>query len=469
VLEPYVFILAAIGLLLFVWGQEAILTGLIVSSVLQAMAFINISDSPIIAYYFFGALFIVRALIDLLRNPQKGSPENQPYRPLIWLFAFTTLSILGAFFLPQIFTGTLVYSPKLAIDEQFYGLSRLVFTSSHANQALQLLVNAMICAIIWLRRIPPAALVKAIFVGFYVEITIALWQLASNTTGIYFPAEWLYTAKGWSLGDQQKIGSFSRINGSFIEPSLLATYLMGFFGFLLIWWVRRPSWQLLLGLLAAIFVMLTTTSSTAYFGLLLITLAVLVGLGFFQLINGGWVDKTLLMILLAMVIIIWLSAMLLIGFGDVRELFNLVLLQKSEGDSFRVRIDADLQSLQILWQTYGLGVGLGSNRPSSFLTFLLSNVGVAGFVLFVMFVVSLSKSALRTAKESANLQLFDWSIAALWGLWTTIVAKVISQPDLSYSPMWVWIFLLISLGAANVPSTLRTSSAPNSSSNNCLA
>jgi hypothetical protein len=114
-------------------------------------------------------------------------------------------------------------------------------------------------------------------------------------------------------------------------------------------------------------------------------------------------------------------------------------------------------------------VGLGSNRPSSFLTFLLSNVGVAGFVLFVMFVVSLSKSALRTAKESANPQLFDWSIAAVWGLWTTIVAKVISQPDLSYSPMWVWIFLLISLGAANVPGTLRTLSAPNTSSNSCLA
>jgi hypothetical protein len=162
-------------------------------------------------------------------------------------------------------------------------------------------------------------------------------------------------------------------------------------------------------------------------------------------INGGWTSKSLLIVIFTTVAVIWIGLMVFVGSPEVRDLINVVLLQKSDGDSFRVRLESDLQGFEILWHTYGLGVGLGSNRPSSFLTFLLSNLGVLGFLLFVMFLVTLTRLALHNISRLKQDGMNNWVVAGVWGLWATIVAKIIAQPDLSFSPMWVWIFFLACL------------------------
>ena len=453
-LELSTLIFVIIGIALFPFGLEAILTALIVSSVLQALAFINIGDSPITAYYFFGPLFIVRGLLDLLWKKPVITWTPGRNAPIISLSLFVFLSIFGVFVLPNMFYGLLVYSPKLGIDDQVNNMTRLALDSTNLNQAAQLLVNALIVLIIWLEPISTRVVVRAIFFAWGIAIFFALWQLLANTTGFYFPEEYLYTAEGWSLGNDQFIGSFARVNSTFVEPSSFATYLTGMYGFLLVLWIKRPSWTLLSCVLLTVFAMLITVSSTAYLSLFMILIIILLGLGFVPLLKSGWVDKSVAMIFLTLIVIACLLLMLWLGSEQVRELIDVVLLQKSDGDSFGVRFDADIQSVQILWNTYGLGVGLGSNRPSSFLLFLLSNVGILGFLLFTFFIYSLVRSALRNTALSATSQdgqnlLHDWAVAGIWGLGSIILAKVIAQPDLSFSPMWVWVFLLTSLGAFN--------------------
>jgi hypothetical protein len=144
----------------------------------------------------------------------------------------------------------------------------------------------------------------------------------------------------------------------------------------------------------------------------------------------------------ATVAVIWIGLMVFVGSPELRDLVNVVLLEKSDGDSFKVRLESDLHSFEILWRTYGLGVGLGSNRPSSFLTFLLSNVGIFGFLLFALFLVTLSRLALHNISRFNHGSMNNWAVAGAWGLWATIVAKFSAQPDLSFPPMWVWIFFL---------------------------
>jgi hypothetical protein len=444
VLETGTVVFSGLGIVLFLLGQQAILTGLIISSIFQATAFINIGDSPIIVYYFFGVLFVLRGVVDLFWLPLGWRVPKQN-NPLLYLLGFVLIAVLGAFILPQIFYGTLVYSPKISIDDQFNNMTHLALESQHFNQSIQLLVNALIFIIIWFRIISPLAFIRAIVFSLVFALGIALWQVVSNATNIYFPKELLYTVEGWSVGNEQLIGSFSRVNSTFLEPSVFATYLTGVFAFLLIWWVKRPNWILLGGVLLTLFAMLITTSTTAYLGLVGVLVCILLGVGLLQLINGGWTSKSLLVLLFATVAVIWIGLMVFVGSPDLGDLVNVVLLQKSDGDSFKVRMESDLQGFEILWNTYGLGVGLGSNRPSSFLTFLLSNVGILGFLLFVMFLVSLTRLALHNISRLNQESMNNWAVAGAWGLWATIVAKISAQPDLSFSPMWVWIFFLACL------------------------
>ena len=444
-LELSTFIIGGIGIITFLFGLEFILVGLIISSVLQAMAFINLGNNPIIVYYFFALLFIVRGLLDLCLERDTILWAAALNTPLLYLSLFVFYSSFGALIFPNVFAGMLVYSPKLGIDDQFNNMTRLAFEASNLNQVAQLLVNVLMIGIIWLKPMTPTLFIRAILIAWGIVMFFALWQWLANMTGIYFPEAYLFTVVGWSLGTDQVIGSFARVNGPFVEPSSLATYLCGMYGFFLIWWIKNPNWRLCLCLLLTIFAILITVSSTAYLGLFMILGAVLWALGLVPLFKSGSLDKSVGMIFLALILSIFLLVMLLLGSEQVRELINVVLFQKSSGDSFVVRFDADIESLHILWRTYGLGVGLGSNRPSSFLLFLLSNVGVLGFLFFTLFIISLAHSALKNTAQSDEPTLHNLASAAVWGLCSILLAKTIAQPDLSFSSLWIWIFLLASM------------------------
>ena len=100
-----------------------------------------------------------------------------------------------------------------------------------------------------------------------------------------------------------------------------------------------------------------------------------------------------------------------------------VIGEKLGTSSYSDRTLTDNRSFQIVLEKYGLGVGLGSNRSSSFTAFLLSTTGIVGFGLFVWAVVAtvrpvLSDRAMRPA---------------LWALVALLIAKVVSSPDLADS------------------------------------
>lgn len=450
--EPSTVLFSCIGIVLFVAGADAILVGVVVASVFQAMAFVNISSSPLIIYYFFCMLFLARNVLDFLWCPRVFKRVREQEAPLLWLAFLCVFSVGGAYILPQVFYGEMVYSPKLSIDEQNNNLSPLALESANFNQAAQFVVNALVFTAIWLRTASPKAMVNTILVSLYVTIFFAFWQSASNFSGVYFPDDFLYTVDGWSIGNQQVVGTFSRINSVFLEPSTFSTYLVGIFAFLLVWWVKRPSWLVVPALLGTICAMLLTTSTTGYLGLVLLPLFVLLGFGMAQVFVGGFLDKPLFAIAILIALVIWVAAVVVLGSADMQELLDLVLAEKSGGESFRNRLEADLQSLEIFSRTYGLGLGLGSNRPSSFASLLLSNLGLLGSLAFIMFMLGLSRLALRLARQRMDTNKLALVIATIWGLWATVTAKIISQPDLTFAPLWVWIFLLAAFCASPLAS-----------------
>lgn len=226
--EPSTLILAVIGLTCFLLGTQVLLVGLVIASVFQAMSFIAIGEGPLIVYYFFGVLFILHNGIDLLWQAAAPTSLGDKTYPLYWLLLFVVITMLGVLVLPLVFKGMMVYSPKLSIDDQYNNLTPLAFNSSHLNQLAQLLINALIFLIVWIRKIPPQRFLVALVWSLGITVGFAVWQLFSHLTGAYFPSEWLYTVSNWSIGNEQRFGIFPRINGVFLEPSTMATYLVGF-------------------------------------------------------------------------------------------------------------------------------------------------------------------------------------------------------------------------------------------------
>jgi hypothetical protein len=118
-----------------------------------------------------------------------------------------------------------------------------------------------------------------------------------------------------------------------------------------------------------------------------------------------------------------------------REILTVLTVSKGESGSFINRTAADLYSLQLVFQTYGLGVGLGSNRSSSLLATLVSNVGVAGTLAFLVFYFRLFGTL---PQEYA---WFKWAGFALF------LNMVLGVSDITMPLLWVPIFLAIQFGA----------------------
>ena len=93
------------------------------------------------------------------------------------------------------------------------------------------------------------------------------------------------------------------------------------------------------------------------------------------------------------------------------------------------------RALEIVQETYGLGVGMGSNRASSFMASLVSNTGVLGALLFCSMLASLLWRYIKAPK------LTDMQIFVATALPTATLAMSLGIPDLNLPMYWGFIFL----------------------------
>jgi hypothetical protein len=112
-----------------------------------------------------------------------------------------------------------------------------------------------------------------------------------------------------------------------------------------------------------------------------------------------------------------------------------VLIVRKAKQQDGVRELSNKRALEIVQETYGLGVGMGSNRASSFFASLVSNTGVLGAALFCAMLVSLLWRYVR-APALTDMQLF---VAV--ALPTATLAMGLGIPDLNLPMYWGFIFL----------------------------
>ncbi|MDA8870110.1 hypothetical protein N9H93_01800 [Rhizobiaceae bacterium] len=222
-----------------------------------------------------------------------------------------------------------------------------------------------------------------------VNVALAILDLVTHATGT---AQWLGFMRNASyaiLTDSEK-GGLKRIVGSFSEASAFAVFTLALFAVACSLWLdatvaKRRSLLLALALLA---LLLASTSGTAYVGLILVLTFLLLRHLARRLSGHRSVGLVPVLCVVLATAVISLAIVVLAPSAttEIGTFLNETVFDKAVSQSGQERSMWNATAFKNAVDTYGLGVGIGGARASSYALVLLSNVGVPGFLLYLAFI-----------------------------------------------------------------------------------
>ena len=410
------------GVYCFFLKEDGLFGLLIIASVFEASSAINFADRGIQPYYIIATLVILRALIKWSLGIQRGSSVPRG----AWLLLFGVIAIGSAFILPSVFAGVPVYDPKIGIDDGFLVRPPLRFGLNNLGQ-----VGFLACHIATAYSIPSlnfsfSKTRRGYTLAFYIIAVVIIAQSAFQGAGLPFPDSLIRNNPGYAITDSTFGVSGTRNSGTCTEPSIAGAFLVLFgCGFLAEYLAGKGGiWKALLALIVSGLV----ASSGSLVTIGVITPLLLLRFSPFKTVLSINTTQMLryLRILLAIVVPI---ALALLSFSGFTGILTSLVFSKGSTSSFLNRTTADVYALKLLADSHWLGVGLGSNRASSFLTSMLSTVGVAGTVAFGVYFFKLF------------LKLDDRYAWLKWAAFGLLLNMCIGIPDVTMPLLWVPILL----------------------------
>lgn len=418
---------------------------LIISLTLQITSLFNIGNYSMQIYRFITILISIRFLVYLLTKGMsvKFKDKNLKYIS-IYGGLFTLFAIIWSYLAPYVFSGYPVYPPELGIDySAIYGASPLSFSIYNiafgSYILLYLITLVYINVLSWNKR-DIKIIKRVILLCTFIIVLTSASQLFAYFTGFLDVTPYLYTIKTREL-NYSLIGYFlpvPRIQATYQEPSMLAPFLIGLYSYMLYELLLKFSLNKLLGVMTILFLIILSASTTAFISIFIMTFILL-----FYLIKSkhGIASKigTIIKFLTftsALLFVVTIFSFITIGIDNVTKIIDTYLINKPQSTSFSKRTTADLHALKLFLDTYGLGVGLGSNRPSSLLPYLLSQLGIIGTSLFILFI---SKIIIYSYKTLKNTKYF----AFFFLIPSVIVAQLVAYPDITNPTLWQFIYIAI--------------------------
>lgn len=360
------------------------------------------------------AVLSVPRLLMLIARPERTSGD----RTLIDLLTVGLVVWAGviSYAGPRIFAGLPVFDPSLGVDVQVGNLTPLAPTVGNMAQW-----GYLVLAVLFLLTAGRLFPVDRRIAGVLIWATVIL-AAARLALGAAWPLDLVQTMPGLPYQNG------ARAAGTFYEPSVLGMYLTaaaGYFGAQLLWRassrVARASAVAGLVLVAVLFV--ANGSGTALMGLVLVAAlgAVVV---FVRLARDRRMRVRPALIAAGLAI----SAVALTQLPLLLDLTVGAAATKTETSSWIARNASNDRSVGIVLDTFGLGVGLGGNRPSSLPLFVLSCLGILGTALLVVIIVLAIRRGLRAGQ-----------ITSVWMMLGALTAGAVAVPDLSTPLIWVGI------------------------------
>jgi len=270
---------------------------------------------------------------------------------------------------------------------------------------------------------------------------VGAYQLLAHLTGLPYPASFFNSNLAWAQLTDQSIGGAWRVSATFTEPSAAGAYFAMWTTLLLFSALggERVTWSNYLLLVSGIVMLALTTSATGYL-VGATVLVLLFGKQMLQLLVRGVMGRRILIILVIVAAALMAGLILLPNFHRV---LHEVIWQKSQSRSGRDRGATAFHALYLAVETVGLGVGLGSNRTSGMLFYIISNMGIPGLALvsYLLYVTrSLTAHAptrLITARFASCMQACGWAFAV------AVLAALIAGAEFTAPALWVsWGLLL---------------------------
>lgn len=323
---------------------------------------------------------------------------------------------------PRLFSGIRVFDPALGVDSQVGNMSVLEPSLGNLAQLGYLILGvALLLAAGRLFRVDERLLGAALWTA----LVLAAVRMVAEPV---WPHALLQNMPGYSYATPE------RLSGTFYEPSVLGLYLVAaacWFGARLVrGGARRPRIAAAVALLLVAVEFVANASGTALLGL------VVVGAGATAVLLVRQLRAPRLGVRPGVVILG--TGALAAGLTQLPALYELTIgsaERKASSFSYLARGLANERSWQLLLETGGLGVGLGSHRPSSLFFLVLSCLGILGALLLVALVIA----ALVAGRGGP----------ATWALAGVLVSGVIAVPDLSMPVIW------IAMAACVVPAASR--------------
>ncbi|SMB29436.1 putative membrane protein [Serratia proteamaculans] len=383
---------------------------LLISSIFQASSLLDVSGVSFPPYILTQVAFILRNITVLIKLRFK----KESALLLVFVICSCVITVLS----PMIFSGMYVYKPSLGIDENYLlGGVPLSFSSGNVNQIILLLLNLLcfLCVIENKKFINDIQAVRYLNIVLIVFFFVSIVELMARMGFVIVPMEIFWNNLNMA---QIGMGGQGRIHATFSEASsagaLIAAAVWARISLL---GIDKKSIIFLIGL---IFLFSINMSGTAIIG-------IAAGGAIFMLISN--LNRTYF-IYIAM--IVFMAIFYLVG--GIDWLTNYIV-EKNSSDSGVHRFGADIFAIELIIKTFGIGVGLGSNRASGFLVNIFSSVGIIGGVLFLLFMVKVVKILFITRLSDPYSRFY------LSFLLTMLMTMIISGPDINNPVFWCAIML----------------------------
>ncbi|MCS0493951.1 hypothetical protein NVS89_02500 [Ancylobacter sp. MQZ15Z-1] len=405
-----------------------VLVGLMMSLAFGSTAFAVLpslgGSSPLI-YTLFALILVVRVVCrrDGLND---FAAELVRHRACLLVLLLIVYVAGTAVILPRLFQGDV----GMFDLRQSGGLEvPLAPSTGNITQSGYFVLGGLTCLLLCIELRRPGAL-AAMELGFVawvgMNVGLGLLDLLGKLAGAGDVLLPIRTASYALLTDDISVG-FYRIAGGHSEASAFATALFPGLVFIMTYW-RITQGRLAFALmLLSLGMLMLSTSSTGYacLGAYMLWLAISASLFPFR---GGPRRSDLI---LAGVILVGVTVCLGIyllddsAFSSVRRLLEEALLNKSQSSSAQERGYANDRSIQVFFETGGIGIGMGSSRASNWLIAMLSQTGIIGTTLLLVLAGLFLRPPPRPAGgDTSALALHESARAA--GLWMLVPAIISS-------------------------------------------
>jgi hypothetical protein len=384
-IEPIGLITILLGVYCLRLGHLATATVFVVATLLGAAAAMLIGAANIQPAHLFLA-FVAMSLF--AKDGEKAAAISALAfpRPGFWLMCLVGVGILSAFALPRLLAGATAIIPL--------GVSEYADTGSAVPLGPVYLTADLICftMIAAMAATPRGfeAMASAIVACAAGNVIFAILDLVTYYTGTLWVLDIIRNAQ-YTLHFASEVSGMKRIVGSFPEASSFGRQTLGLLSFVGTLWVygRRPALTGTLAL-ASLILVVFSTSSAGLAG----TAPVLLILYFTALRRFGISQERPMISIILLCGPLLLVALVLYAQLDqeaakpIKDYLDELIFSKSNTASGIERTAYNSYAFQNFLDTFGLGVGLGTVRTSSFGVALLANVGILGTILYLFFALT---------------------------------------------------------------------------------